>query len=794
MRMDLSREKISVFPLIFISSLACLSYEITLIRIFSISLWYHFAFMVISIAMLGIGASGALLAVFPRARDIRAVPLYGLLLALFIPFSYLLTNAVPFEPARLSWDGMQLLYLGLYCLVFSLPFFCFGLIIGTAYAAMTEQAGLVYASDLLGAGAGSLTVLLLLSLSGPEYPVFIIPLSICIVLWFTSKGAVRYGSLILLFVLAGVVAVNPRFMHPGISPYKPLELALKFPGAEHLGVRYSAYSRVDLLKSPAVRFAPGLSLRYLEPLPEQVGLAIDAGELHAITDERDENKLAFVRHLPSGLPYLLSRNEDALILEPKAGLSVLTARHYGAKNVFAVDSNPLVVKTVREYAHKLSSRIYEDKTETGLGRSWLKSQDKTFDVIDISLMGSVPGGSFGFAEDYRLTVEAFQTYLNHLKPDGFLSINIYLLPPPRTEFRLLTTLAKASEASGLQNISGHVAAIRSWGSLTMIVKKAPLSQADIRGIKSFSEAMRFDLVYYPGILAGESNRYIKMPGNEHFEAFRLLLDQKTKERFINNYLFDIRPMYDDKPFFHYYLRLENVKEIYRIMGEKWQYFIEEGYLLPALFVQVAALSLALIILPVVLLRKTLSAKAVSMAPSVLCYFCLLGLAYLFVLLMLIQKMVLALEHPAYAASVVFASILISSGLGGFLSRRFEALRAPRMLLLLAGFIVLYSIALPLFINATSPFPLMYKIPLGFLTLMPLGFLMGLPFPLGMTLLGKTMPWIIPWAWAANAFFSVLAPILASMIALQTGFQAVILGGAAMYVLGYLILRGKMGGN
>ncbi len=781
----------SIYFIIFISSLSCLVYEITLLRIFSITLWHNFAFMVISIAMLGIGASGTMLSIFPGARDIRFIPTYALLMALFIPVSYILNNAVPFDPARLSWDRLQIVYAGLYSLALSVPFFWFGLIIGTSYSSLSEQPGLVYASDLIGAGTGSLAALLLMFLGGPEYAVFICPLFICLVLWLFADRAIKYASSGLLIIISLIIVLNPGFMHTAISPYKPLNLALAFPGAKHISTQHSPYSRIDVIKSPAARYAPGLSLRHLEPLPEQTGISIDAGEIHAMTDEGDEGMLVFVKHLPSGLPYLLSSNKDVLVLEPKAGLPVLTAQQYNAENIYAVDSNPLLIKTVQEHAAGLSSGIYRNNTWTGLGRSWLMMQNRRFDVIDFSLMGAIPSGTFGFSEDYRLTKEAVLTYITHLKQDGFLSVSLYIIPPLRAELRLIATLAEAMESLGIENASAHTAAVRSWGSLTVIIKRSPLSVDDISRIKDFSEAMRFDLIHYPGIRAEESNRYTKTAENEDYTAFLNILDRDTRAGFIDQYIFDIRPVDDNRPFFHYYLRLGNIKEIYRIMGEKWQFFIEEGYLLPLLFVQAALLSLALIILPVIKLRKALPSDSIRRALPLLSYFCLLGAGYMSVMLMMIQKMVLLLEHPAYAASTVIAAILISSGLGGFMSRQIRHLRTPQMLPALAGVIALYGITLPLVLPAISVLPLYYKILTVFMIIMPLGFLMGLPLPLGISILGRQMPWAIPWAWAANAFWSVLSPILAVIIALEAGFQPVTLGAAALYALGYLIMRRQM---
>ncbi len=597
--MDAERPCGSYLP----ASLASLSFELTLIRVFSISLWYHFAFMVISIAMLGIGASGTVLAVFPGLKDLRRVPLYGLMLAISIPLSYLLANAVPFDPARLSWDRLQLLAISLYYVILCVPFFCFGLIVSTAYSTMSSDASAIYASDLVGAGVGALVMTWLLSLGGPETSVFIISSLLATGLLYRRNWKTRAPSLLLIAANLVVLFINPSCIQPRISPYKPFALALQFPGAERLNTAYSPYARIDLFKSTAIRFAPGLSFTYLDPLPEQTGIAIDAGDLYAITDETDKDKLAFLGSLPSSLAYRLSPNQDVLIIEPRAGLAVLLARHFRSRNISAIDSNPLFLRVMREYGRTHGSPVYEHQALTGLARTWLGGSGMEFDLIDLSLMGPLPSATFGFAEDYRFTIEAFGRYVARLKPGGFLSINLYLIPPPRTELRLLATLARSAEASGITDFSSHVAAVRSWDTLTMIVKKSALTSKDIRRIKAFAREKRFDLVYYPGIKPEESNVYIKQPGNEYAEAFGSLMNNKTRSRFMADYLFDIRPVSDDNPFFHYYLSLKNIRAIYRLMGEKWQYFIEEGYLLPVLFVQVLVVSIVLILLPLMRMRN-----------------------------------------------------------------------------------------------------------------------------------------------------------------------------------------------
>jgi len=403
-------------------------------------------------------------------------------------------------------------------------------------------------------------------------------------------------------------------------------------------------------------------------------------------------------------------------------------------------------------------------------------------------MGSLPGASFGFAEDHRFTVEAFRVYLDHLKPGGFLSLNLYIVPPPRTEFRLLATLAAAAERSGLPDVSSRIAAIRSWDTLTVLYKNGDLTEMDLDRIRTFCGERRFDTVYYPGITAGESNVFVKMRGNEYFEAFQRLIQPAERDRFLEHSLFDVRPVHDDSPFFNYYLKIGNIGDIYRIMGGKWQYFFEEGYLLPILFGQVLVISVILIVVPLFSGWRPVPPIAGRGTLPVLSYFAAIGLAYLFVEVVIVQKMVLVMEHPAYAAGTVIASVLAGSGAGSYASQRMEWMRKPRTLLIVGGFGALYAVALSGFDLLLADLSIQARIVAVFLLFLPLGFFMGIPLPLGMSLLQKSNPELVPWAWAVNGCFSVLSPILAVMLALAVGYSLVLLTGAGLYFAGYLFMR------
>lgn len=809
-----------VYFTVFLVSCAALMFEISLTRIFSIHLSYHFAFMIISIAMLGIGSAGTLLSIYPKLKNISNINLYAVLTGISIIVCYIVSNRIPFEPVELLWNRMQVFYVALYYLVLSIPFFFAGILIVTAFSMLSEKSGLIYGSDLLGAGLGSLAVIGLLNFAAPEYSVLTAS-TICFIAAFVIGGKkTRLFTPVLAAIILLLFFIHPDFINVRISPYKSLSLALKYPGAEHLKTYYNSFSRIDTLKSPAVRFAPGLSLSYLEPLPEQIGISVDGDELNAVTNADDKNKLKFLEFLVSALVYEIrgkNSSQDVLVLDPKGGLQVLMAEHYRAETIHKVGSNPLLAKVIRNDFGEFSGGIYEQNIWAGLGRSWLHSSPRKvpnhrdsgagrtlmYDVIDLSMTGASVSSTFGISEDYRFTVEAFEKYIGALKKEGVLSISFYLIPPSRTELRILGTVVTALEQKGIKDVSEHIAAIRSWDSMVILVKNSVFNNEEISRIRAFAEDRRFDLVHYPGIKQKETNLYIKLKSNEYFKAFKNLLNSKTRHLFVSNYLFDIKPVNDENPFFHYYLKLKNIKAIHKVMGGKWQYFIEEGYILPVVFVQVFILSFILILLPVFLktgkktpmgfVSKNQSERSKSLKLSTFLYFAMLGAGFMFVEITIIHKSILSLENPAYAVATVLTAILVSSGIGSLLSSKFPKLTTPYLLLALCGLIFAYSFALPHLLNFISPYSLELKIPMAFIALMPLGFFMGIPFPMGIKLLGQRDETLIPWAWAINGCLSVLAPILTIMLAMATGFRTVLWLGALAYLFAFISLK-KLGKN
>lgn len=769
---------------IFLCSSASLAFEVLLSRMFSVSLWYHFAYMIISIAMLGFAASGVLLSLLPQLKNIDNLPRYALCLGIAIPLGYLLANQIPFDPVRLAWQKSELFHVGLYYLVLAVPFFFAGLVVATAFAVASDQAGRIYGADLLGAGFGSLGVLLLMEAMAPERGVFLIASPALAAALINRERMLRIAALLAILANLALFRFQPEFTQLRISPYKGLSSALRYPGAEHLRTYSSPFSRIDTFLSPAVRYAPGLSLRYQEQLPKQIGIAVDGGEINAVTGDAGRKALTFLEYLPSALPYALGKRDDVLVLDPGGGLQILLARHYGAGRISAVEANPDLIRIIHDDFHGFSGGIYDDRTWSGLGRSWLMGRSDRFDLIDISLQGAEPSGGFAISEDYRFTVEAFREYLAHLKDNGVLCFNLFILPPPRIELRIVSTAVSALKDMGISDAAGRIAAVRSWGSVTILVKKSPLTPAELATLRRFAGERWFDPVYYPGVKPDETNRFVKTAATDYAGAFAAILSPTERDIFTERYLFDIRPAHDEAPFFHHFLKLDKIRDIYRTMGEKWQFFLEEGYILPAVFIQVLFLSLLLLLMPYLAGEKQEYATGKNLLPC----FALLGLGFMFIEVSLIQKLILPLENPSYAVAAVLASLLINSGCGSLLSHRHAGLQRPATMAAIALLTVVYALLLPPVTNAIAPLMLPSKVITLFLLITPLGLLMGIPFPTALSLLGERNPQLIPWAWAINGCFSVLAPILAVILAMATGFKGVLLLAAGAYFLAYLNLK------
>lgn len=792
--------KPSLYAGIFFLTCGTLIFEIALIRVFSVAQWYHFAFLVVSIAMLGLGAAGSFLTIFTKWQQrvsLNQLSNLAFFFAIGVVVSYFLTNNIPFDQQKITWDVFQFIYLLLYYCILAIPPFFTGLILASVYTKYSQHIGKLYFVDLFGAAIGSVVVLKVSSLSsglgGIGTAAFCGFLSS-----FLFSPRLRRGLTNLVFVslLGGLWIIKPSFISLNMSEYKALPQLLFPPDSKILRTEWTPLARIDFVQSPLVHFAPGLSLRSYASLPTQLGVVIDGGNLNAVTMfDGNPASLTFVDNLPSAMPYHLSEITSVLVLEPFGGLELLTALYFGAPNIESAGIYNRISKIVAEDFSGFSGGLFcnfQIKMNTISPRAFLKQTKQKYDLICLPIsdsFGAAGTGIYGPSEDYLFTRESFTECFQNLSENGWLYVACYLLPPLRQELRLISLAVSALETTGKQNPEAHLIAIRTLETFSLLVKPGQIKANEIDVLKKFCNGRGFDLVYYPGIESKELNRFNRFDKPIVHEAFMAIMKNSTREKFYKNYLYDVRPTSDNRPFFGHFFRRDKLREEYESMGHKWTAFFEGGYLVVALFFQACLVSLVFIVLPLILGKHRSGAvRSRKGIGAILSYFFSIGLAYMLIEIVLIQRFVLFLDHPLYAASAVIGSLLISSACGSYISRKFN----PGLLwnihrhflvlcLLLAFFMVFLSRILAAWIGHDLIERYLFAI---FLIAIP-GFLMGFPFPVGIRKLGSTGEHVVPWAYCANGSASVIGSSLAVLLALEWGFSWVMAVAISFYLIASL---------
>ncbi|MFP4395307.1 MAG: hypothetical protein ACLFTI_08595 [Anaerolineales bacterium] len=800
----------SIVGLFFISA-ATLLLEITLTRIFSVAQFYHFAFMIISLGMLGFGASGTWLALFPRwgrDRPRRALALLALAYGVTSVGAYALTNVLPFDSFSIAWERQQVSILALHYIALAAPFFCSGATLGLLFAQHPQAVGALYAVNFGGSAAGCALALILPTWVGNVGSVGIVLLcgalggvaALCFAKrqsqgW-TMRGAA--GALIIAMGIAGVTQPAPLTLE--LSPYKGLSHALRLPDARVVFRAWNSFSRVDVVASESIRSLAGLSYQCPAPPPPQHGVYVDGGDpspaiqLPLTTlDDTDTDALTFTGFMPTAIAYQLRPGGDALVMAPHGGLALWIALAEGATRVTAVEPNPLIIEATGEiYDHPRVTTVIETP------RSYARHTDAQFDVVELALTSPyhpVSSGAYSLAEDYAYTVEAFRDDLAVLRPDGLLVVTRWLQMPPSESLRAFALAVTAVEAEG-GDPARQIVAFRGYQTLTLLVKRQPFTEAEVDAVREFAARLAFDLVIAPGMDAAEANQYNVLERPLYHESFTALLRAEDRAAWYAAYPFDVTPPTDQHPFFWHFFKWSQAPEMIATLGKQWQPFGGAGYFVLLLLLALTFVAATvLILLPVLLFRRRASSSAADADNaggrlSVALYFGFLGLGFLCVEIPLMQRFILFLGHPAYAMTGVLFAVLLFSGIGSMLSSRVSLRLALGLLIALA---LSYPLLLPRLFAMSLGLPLAGRMLVTVASIAPLGVLMGMPFPKGLGLLEsraskRSQAWI-PWAWGVNGATSVVASVLASLVALTWGFQWVLALGALCYAGAWVTVAG-----
>ena len=757
-------------------SFSALLLELGLTRLFSVVLFYHFAFLAISVALLGLGAGG----VFAHLRrDWLArwdAPELGTTLSALCSLSIVgVLEIVVHSAVHLNLGAKDFRNLTLLYLASAVPFFLTGLLFSVVFARNSRLISRLYAADLAGGALACLAVVPLLNYLGGPNTILCAALTLAMASTLWSSRRRWLGSTLAVLLLALVVA---NFFYPLVDVLYAKGQRQGQYGVEY--ARWNAISRVEV-----DRTADGA--RYI---------TIDSDASTAImnVDPHHWQGTWFQRSLMTSAPSVvnvLRPHGEFAIIGPGGGVDVLRAVAAGSPRVTGIEINPIIVNDVMrgrfaDFSYHLY-QIPEVAIHVSDGRSFIRNSHDPYDVLQMTLVdtwASTAAGAFALSENSLYTVEAFKEYFQHLKPDGMIAITRWEFKEPREALRVVSVAMEALHELGVAQPAANF----------MVVSDGPLN-TDGRPVLVLAKRRRFtaaeektvvdDVRANPNLVP----QYLpSVAGNNPFSA---LLASNDPYAFARAYKFNTAPVYDNAPFFFFTLKLSQIFSGGPAQAMDWKVNVGVEVLGIVLVLSIFAV-IAFLILPLALHGRR------HQRVSPLAYFVAVGLGYILIEIAFIQRFVLFLGHPTYALTVVIFLMLLSSGAGSFLSRQWFAGHSlsPWPLVMVATAALLYVFFLPVLLPALVGLAFGMKLVISAVLLVPLGLMMGIPFPAGLRALAndpspgsKLAPPSrnsVEWAWAMNASSSVLGSVLAMVIAIRFGLNVTLACGACAYLVAALV--------
>ncbi|HEV3512569.1 MAG TPA: class I SAM-dependent methyltransferase [Candidatus Sulfotelmatobacter sp.] len=765
-----------------LTSFAALLLELALTRLFSVVLFYHFAFLAISIALLGLGAGG----VFAYLLKSRLSKIGTRTLAAYLCGANSIVVVAVLEivlhvPVALSVSEKNFLRLTALYLAAAVPFFLTGLLFSILFARETRRIPRLYGADLSGGALACLAVVPLLNWFGGPNVILVsgIALAVAAMIWAESRATRRNSGVVALALIA-LIAAN----HSGRLIDVVYAKGMFRDPAWVEFARWNALSRVEVDRQGQAKAI------VIDADASTYIMNADVSQWHNTEWEKD------LMSAPPALANVLRPHGEFAIIGPGGGVDVLRAVANGSPSVTGIEINPIIATTIMrgryaDYAHHLYERP-DVHIHVNDGRSFLRSSPQRFDVVQMTLVdtwASTAAGAFALSENNLYTVEAFREYFNHLKPDGMIAITRWEFREPREALRVVSVAIEALHRLGVANPARNFI-VASQGDLNgdgipvvVLAKKTAFTPAE-------EDAITTHLDRYPDLDA------LYLPSQPGKNPFSDLIASNDPQTFARTYAYNVAPVTDNAPFFFFTIKAGRVLDKGLRRGIDWK--VNLGVLVLLLVLAISLLAvLIFLVLPL-----ALSGGKSRHSPLPLLYFVAVGLGYILVEIAFIQRFVLFLGHPTYALTVVIFLLLLSSGAGSLVSRRWLARAEMGWIPLALVIVVLLAevLFLPGRLAAWVGLGFPYRLLVSGALLVPLGFVMGMPFPTGLRALASAPTAELPresssadnaieWAWAMNAAASVLGSVLAMVIAIQFGLTVTLACGAAAYLLALAVMPG-----
>jgi len=763
---------------VLVMSFASLLLELSLTRLFSVVLFYHFAFLAISIALLGLGAGGVFSYLLKKTLERWTVEQIGTLVGTVNAVLMLIVLEVDLHvPVSLQLTKLNFYKLTAIYLVSALPFFLTGLFFSVLFARRSSQISNLYAADLVGGSLACIGIVPLLnSLGGPNTVLFAgIAMAVSALLWAGSKGTRNLAALLLVAFVV-LTAAN----------YKGRLIDIVYAKGMKRDKSWVEFSKWNAISRVEVDNQGGAKVVVIDADASTYIMAQDPKEPWEGSD--------YQKNLMSAAPSItnvLRPHGNYAIIGPGGGVDVLRAVANGSPSVTGIEINPIIATTIMREKYKdwsyglyLRPNVHINVSD---GRSWVRSSTQKFDVVQMTLVdtwASTAAGAFALSENNLYTVEAFREYFDHLKGDGYIAITRWEFARPREALRVVSQAMRALDrnlqASARDLTKNFIIVVegdfnQDGRPVTVLAKKSPFTPEEQQAVLDhLAKQPKLHALYLPYADTA--------PKAEQAAAFRQLIESGNPERFAENYPFNIAPVYDDAPFFFFTLKPSQILGAGTEQGIDWK--VNMGVAVLLMLVVISAIAVALFLVVPLLFSKR-ARRGTKWLPLI--YFIAIGLGYIAVEITLIQRLVLFLGHPIYAMTVVVFLMLLSSGAGSMMSRKLfqRPIRVKAAFGIVIALLAAYYFALSPLLHELIGLPQATKVVIAALLIIPLGFAMGMPFPSGLRMLGESRgdDNLIEWAWAMNAASSVLGSVLSMTIAIQFGLGVTLICGALAYVVG-----------
>lgn len=791
MKIDNTIKKYSYAGL-FMVSMATLMFEILLTRILSATIGYHFAFLIVSVAMFGLTIGGICVYLFPRYLTQNYLRRSIVLSALGFSLLIVLTALVYLFllPIVNKSSCLPALMAGIY-LVTCGPFIFSGICICATLTKFSGQISKLYAANFLGSAIGCILLIITLNIYGGYATAGVAALLASIGAFFFALDGpskkLKYAATTLTSLLGVLLVFYTFFATNDFSSFRSVRN--KWRGKNVLYEKWNSYSLIRVKGRPEIPVYPesrALSSAYqINQKVRVLDMDIDAmagTRLYAFKD--DERSLDFLKYHITNIAHYLRPDASVMVIGVGGGKDILSALVFSQKSVLGIEMNKDILNALNVEFGDFTGHLDKNHKVNFVNdeaRSYIARINDRFDIIQLSLTdtwAATAAGAFVLSENLLYTVEAWKTFLQHLTPNGILTLSRwYFEDSPGEAYRLVSLASTSLLQLGVKNPQAHIALVKNlydgarFGMGTIIVSREPFSSQDLNILEKVSRDMKFDIVLSPRYCA--DSIFADIVSGERIKT--------VAERLPINI---IAPT-DDSPFFFNMLQLKNVFNRRAYEQGLNNFNIKAVSMLGVLLIVVVLLTALCILVPLMLTARK---EALRGSLPIFLFFGSIGLGFMFIEISQMQRLILFLGHPVYSLSVVLFTLLLSGGLGSYLTARINDLNlkasAIRLLFVLLFGLIIFEIFTRYVLNtyqaATTPVRLILTV----IILFPLGLFMGMPFPLGVKLVSRKREVLMPWLWGINGSASVCASVFAVAIALSWSISTAFWAGFLCYLIAF----------